>query len=555
MRKRGMSVLSLMIAFIIMLVPVASLRARAEEGQEYTYTAEKSTYDFTTGINGNLQVTVDAPEGSVTDVLIDGVDTEGLWSSRMMFRLYHVFLNVELIESLPIGANRVTIVFEGDHSTTITVNVIQNPYTYECISGNGGSHVKGSGESLTFVFNGTEENCPTAGIDQSMDAHDYIVSSDDPVNNLATVILPAEFLDTLDVGEHLLQVFFYGRPGWRDAKFTIEPPVYTYSILEGDNQKYDPKAGGDIVVRIDGPDDQVNDVLVDDGVIGSENYTISFGSTVLTLTDDYLKTLSAGEHTVQVNYEGGKTSEEATFTIAEVTPEESNESSESSESSENTESSDKYTYTILEGDNQEYDPKAGGDIVVRIDGPNDQVSEVLVDDGVIGSENYTISFSSAVLTMTDDYLKTLSAGKHTVQVNYEGGKTSERATFTIAEVTPEESNESSESSESSENTESSENSGNSESSGISESSTPAESSGTGESSSTGESSTESSAAGSESSEKADSSSSGSSEKTTSESSDQPKTGDNGLAVAASLLMISLIGVAGVLVAKRKLTAE
>ena len=439
MRKRGMIVLSLMIAFIIMLVPVASLRARAEEGQEYTYTAEKSTYDFTTGINGNLQVTVDAPEGSVTDVLIDGVDTEGLWSSRMMFRLYHVFLNVELIESLPIGANRVTIVFEGDHSTTITVNVIQNPYTYECISGNGGSHVKGSGESLTFVFNGTEENCPTAGIDQSMDAHDYIVSSDDPVNNLATVILPAEFLDTLDVGEHLLQVFFYGRPGWRDAKFTIEPPVYTYSILEGDNQKYDPKAGGDIVVRIDGPDDQVNDVLVDDGVIGSENYTISFGSTVLTLTDDYLKTLSAGKHTVQVNYEGGKTSERATFTIAEVTPEESNESSESSESSENTESS--------------------------------------------------------------------------------------------------------------------ENSGNSESSGISESSTPAESSGTGESSSTGESSTESSAAGSESSEKADSSSSGSSEKTTSESSDQPKTGDNGLAVAASLLMISLIGVAGVLVAKRKLTAE
>ena len=90
MRKRGMIVLSLMIAFIIMLVPVASLRARAEEGQEYTYTAEKSTYDFTTGINGNLQVTVDAPEGSVTDVLIDGVDTEGLWSSRMMFRLYHV---------------------------------------------------------------------------------------------------------------------------------------------------------------------------------------------------------------------------------------------------------------------------------------------------------------------------------------------------------------------------------------------------------------------------------------------------------------------------------
>ena len=31
MRKRGMIVLSLMIALIIMLVPVASLRARAEE--------------------------------------------------------------------------------------------------------------------------------------------------------------------------------------------------------------------------------------------------------------------------------------------------------------------------------------------------------------------------------------------------------------------------------------------------------------------------------------------------------------------------------------------
>ena len=54
---------------------------------------------------------------------------------------------------------------------------------------------------------------------------------------------------------------------------------------------------------------------MDGSLIGEENYTAEEGSTIITLKEDYLKTLSMGSHTFEIVWTDGTA--ETTFTITE----------------------------------------------------------------------------------------------------------------------------------------------------------------------------------------------------------------------------------------------
>lgn len=58
------------------------------------------------------------------------------------------------------------------------------------------------------------------------------------------------------------------------------------------------------------------DVEVDGKTVDSKNYTIKAGSTVITLKNSYLESLSAGKHTIQVNYIDGSTDGSDTFRVS-----------------------------------------------------------------------------------------------------------------------------------------------------------------------------------------------------------------------------------------------
>ncbi|MCI8669814.1 MAG: starch-binding protein [Lachnospiraceae bacterium] len=74
-------------------------------------------------------------------------------------------------------------------------------------------------------------------------------------------------------------------------------------ILEGKDVKY--TGNGAYVLRLDRDINKFIEVLMDDVVVDPSNYTVTEGSTILTFSEAYLKSLSEGEHVVKVNFTDG----------------------------------------------------------------------------------------------------------------------------------------------------------------------------------------------------------------------------------------------------------
>ena len=80
-----------------------------------------------------------------------------------------------------------------------------------------------------------------------------------------------------------------------------------YKFIEGANQTYTIGKSENATFRIDADYSLfINKVYVDDKLVDSTNYDSKSGSTIITLKDDYLKTLSIGEHILKVAFSDGK---------------------------------------------------------------------------------------------------------------------------------------------------------------------------------------------------------------------------------------------------------
>ena len=73
-----------------------------------------------------------------------------------------------------------------------------------------------------------------------------------------------------------------------------------YEMLDGANQTFDAEAPVDLTFRSKADFNKFSDVKVDGVSVSSIHYAISEGSTIITLKADYLKTLDAGEHDVEI---------------------------------------------------------------------------------------------------------------------------------------------------------------------------------------------------------------------------------------------------------------
>ena len=86
-----------------------------------------------------------------------------------------------------------------------------------------------------------------------------------------------------------------------------------YRFTDGEDATYQ---NSDLVFTLDGEYDLVDKVLINGTELNPNNYVITEGSTVLTLKDEYLKTLDAGTYELTVTYTNGS-SDTTTFAINE----------------------------------------------------------------------------------------------------------------------------------------------------------------------------------------------------------------------------------------------
>ena len=151
-----------------------------------------------------------------------------------------------------------------------------------------------------------------------------------------------------------------------------------YKFTEGANQTYTIDESKNATFRIDADYSLfTNKVYVDNKLVDSTNYDSKSGSTVITLKDEYLKTLSVGEHTLKVAFsDNGEAITK--FTIKEKqqneTPEDSKntENTGSTENTENTENTEKeeqpennnVTNNDVQKDNTIANPKTGDNVIV-----------------------------------------------------------------------------------------------------------------------------------------------------------------------------------------------
>jgi len=78
--------------------------------------------------------------------------------------------------------------------------------------------------------------------------------------------------------------------------------MYEYELLSQDNQKYE---GKDLSVKTSGELDRLTSVKVNGEELATSNYTKTSGSTIITLKNDYLKTLAIGTYTLELGYVDG----------------------------------------------------------------------------------------------------------------------------------------------------------------------------------------------------------------------------------------------------------
>ena len=81
------------------------------------------------------------------------------------------------------------------------------------------------------------------------------------------------------------------------------PSVQTfYQIIEGNGAEWTRGSGKTVRLVSDGPYDKYLDLTVDGRTVNRKDYTSAQGSTLITLTPSYLKTLSVGDHAVRFVY-------------------------------------------------------------------------------------------------------------------------------------------------------------------------------------------------------------------------------------------------------------
>ena len=113
-------------------------------------------------------------------------------------------------------------------------------------------------------------------------------------------------------------IFVFAVKTIKPVKPTPTPePTPTYEIIEGANSAWEQNSDGTLTFRANGDFSKFTGIKVDGNVVPADQYTAVSGSTIVTFSAEYLKTLSAGAHTLTVLYNDGECSTAFEVTAAQ----------------------------------------------------------------------------------------------------------------------------------------------------------------------------------------------------------------------------------------------
>lgn len=95
------------------------------------------------------------------------------------------------------------------------------------------------------------------------------------------------------------------------------PAQVTYDILDGAGSSWTQNTDGSLTIRGSGEISKFREVKVDGVTVDPINYTVTEGSTIITFKPEYLKSLSAGNHSFELIWTDGTAA--TNFTVAENT--------------------------------------------------------------------------------------------------------------------------------------------------------------------------------------------------------------------------------------------
>ena len=101
------------------------------------------------------------------------------------------------------------------------------------------------------------------------------------------------------------------------APAAAAPAQVTYDILDGAGSSWTQNTDGSLAIRGSGEISKFRAVKVDGVTVDPVNYTVTEGSTIITFKPEYLKSLSAGNHSFELVWTDGTAA--TNFTVAENT--------------------------------------------------------------------------------------------------------------------------------------------------------------------------------------------------------------------------------------------
>ena len=99
------------------------------------------------------------------------------------------------------------------------------------------------------------------------------------------------------------------------ASTAAAPAQVTYDILDGAGSSWTQNTDGSLAIRGSGEISKFREVKVDGVTVDPVNYTVTEGSTIITFKPEYLKSLSAGNHSFELVWTDGTAA--TNFTVAE----------------------------------------------------------------------------------------------------------------------------------------------------------------------------------------------------------------------------------------------
>ena len=144
-----------------------------------------------------------------------------------------------------------------------------------------------------------------------------------------------------------------------------ESDAKEYKFIEGANQTYTIGESKNATFRIDADYSLfTNKVYVDNKLVDSTNYDSKSGSTVITLKDEYLKTLSVGEHILKIAFsDNGEAITK--FTVKEKQQNANTEDNKNTENEENKEDNNLPNNNVKKDNTiTNTNPKTGDNVIV-----------------------------------------------------------------------------------------------------------------------------------------------------------------------------------------------